>query len=257
MRIDLYGDGIGAVELVQHMGDDLTIVNAARVSFDVHKTELDDRDRKLIKYLADHSHTSPFEHCSVTFKFTVPLYVRSQHHRHRTWSYNEVSRRYTSENMRFYVPLEYRKQAKSNRQASTTNDVLAANSVVSIWPKHQLPEFAGACTLEGLYRSHCDRSMHLYEGLLELGVCREQARGVLPQTLYTDYFGTTNLHNLAKFIELRRHEGAQWEIQRVAEACEEIARSLWPIASSALFTGKGAANDPTNQEAGSSTNAGD
>ena len=94
--IYLYSDNIGKVDLVQHMGSDLTVVNSARVSFGVEKADLDDRDKKLINYLIKHRHTSTLEHCSITFKFTVPLFVRSQHMRHRTWSYNEISRRYTS-----------------------------------------------------------------------------------------------------------------------------------------------------------------
>ena len=89
--IYLYGDDIGKVELVQTIGNDLSVVNAARVSFGVEKEELDERDKKLINYLVKHKHTSTLEHCFMTFKFVVPLHVRSQHHRHRTWSYNEIS----------------------------------------------------------------------------------------------------------------------------------------------------------------------
>ena len=92
--ISLYDDDIGRVDYVNHMGSDLTVVNSARVSFGVEKQELDGRDKKLINYLIKHKHTSTLEHCHVTFRFTVPLFVRSQHHRHRTWSYNEISRRY-------------------------------------------------------------------------------------------------------------------------------------------------------------------
>ena len=117
-KIELYGDGIGSVEYVEHMGDDLTIVNAARVSFGKQKEELDERDKKLINYLIKHRHTSTLEHNVVTFRFKVPLYVRSQHHRHRTWAYNEISRRYTEENLEFYQPKSFRTQHKSNRQAS-------------------------------------------------------------------------------------------------------------------------------------------
>ena len=98
-RVDLFGDNIGAVEYVKHSGTDLTVVNAARVSFGSHKESLDDGDKKLIKYLASHNHSSPFEHCNITFRFVVPLFIRSQHHRHRTWAYNEISRRYTSVDM--------------------------------------------------------------------------------------------------------------------------------------------------------------
>ena len=116
MKIELFGDGIGAVEYIRHSGDDLTVVNAARVSFGSHKEELNDKDIKLIKYLADHNHSSPFEHCSLTFRFVVPLFIRSQHHRHRTWAYNEISRRYTSVDLEFYSPREFRSQHVSNRQ---------------------------------------------------------------------------------------------------------------------------------------------
>ena len=123
MKIDLYGDGIGSVEYVQHMGEDITVVNSARVSFGKHKESMDEKDEKLIKYLLRHRHTSTLEHNIVTFRFVVPLYIRSQHHRHRTWSYNEISRRYTEENIRFYEPKEFRTQHKSNRQASNIDKV--------------------------------------------------------------------------------------------------------------------------------------
>ena len=112
--IELYGDGIGKVDYVSHMGSDLTVVNSARVSFGVQKEELDNRDKKLINYLIKHRHTSTLEHNLVTFRFCVPLYIRSQHHRHRTWSYNEISRRYTDVDLRFYEPKAFRTQHKSN-----------------------------------------------------------------------------------------------------------------------------------------------
>ena len=105
------------------MGSDLTIVNAARVSFGKQKEFMDDRDRKLISYLAKHKHTSTFEHNVATFRFTVPLFIRSQHMRHRTWAYNEISRRYTDVDMRFYEPEGFRTQHQSNRQASN-NEII-------------------------------------------------------------------------------------------------------------------------------------
>jgi thymidylate synthase (FAD) len=217
-RIELYDDGIGAVEYVQHMGDDLTIVNAARVSFGKHKTELDSRDKKLIKYLAKHKHTSTFEHNVVTFRFIVPLFVRSQHHRHRTWSYNEISRRYTDINIQFYEPALFRTQHESNRQASNEEDLI--DPVLENW---QLE--ASDCI-----RMHHEASLKFFNELVDIGVCREQARGVLPQSMYTEYYGTVNLNNLLKFIDLRTHEGAQWEIQQVAIACLAIAEDIWPTA---------------------------
>ena len=226
-RIDLYGDGIGAVELIDHMGSDLTIVNSARVSFGKEKEELDDKDEKLIKYLVKHRHTSTFEHNVATFRFVVPLFIRSQHHRHRTWSYNEISRRYTAIDMRFYEPKEFRTQHKSNRQAS--NDELINPNLYGDTPVKP------AATA---VKEHHQKSLLLYNTLLESGICREQARGVLPQNLYTEYYGTCNLNNLLKFVDLRIHEGAQWEIQRVAEALLELTTDLWPTAVNAYRENK-------------------
>ncbi len=224
MQIDLFGDCIGSVEYVSHNGEDVMFVNAARVSFGAHKEKIDDKDIKLIKYLIAHNHTSPFEHCSITFRFVVPLFIRSQHHRHRTWSYNEISRRYTSVDMQFYEPESFRTQHKSNRQASNDELVNPDMNEYSGRPLPVPPYYAAEAV-----RNHNTRSLGLYNQLIEKGVCREQARGVLPQNLYTQYYGTVDIHNLLKFIDLRSHEGAQWEIQKVAQACLEIASKYFPV----------------------------
>jgi len=227
--IELYGDGIGTVDLVQHMGDDLTIVNSARVSFGKNKEVLDEKDERLINYLVRHRHTSTFEHNLATFRFTVPLYVRSQHHRHRTWSYNEVSRRYTEINIQFYEPEAFRTQHKSNRQASNLDELVSP--VLHDWRGYEV-------LASRKIKQHHKDSLKLYDDLIKTGVCREQARGVLPQNMYTEYYGTVNLNNLLKFIDLRTHKGAQWEIQKVAEACLEIAEGLWPVAVGAYRRAK-------------------
>ena len=221
-RIELYDDKIGAVEYVEHMGSDLTVVNSARVSFGKQKMTMDKRDEKLIRYLIEHRHTSTLEHNCVTFRFTVPLFVRSQHHRHRTWSYNEISRRYTDVDIRFYEPKEFRTQHKSNRQASNLEEMIDPVLFTDSMAKAS----------EAL-RAHHGRCLHFYNRLIDEGVCREQARGVLPQNMYTEYYGSVNLSNLLKFIDLRTHDGAQWEIQKVAEACLDIAAELWPVTVSA------------------------
>ena len=226
--IHVYGDGIGRVDLVEHMGSDLTIVNSARVSFGKHKEALDEKDERLVNYLVKHRHTSTFEHNVVTFRFVVPCFVRSQHHRHRTWSYNEISRRYTDVNIQFYEPSEFRTQHKSNRQASNAEELINPSLVHS----------RGRNLASALISDHHQGSLKLYNKLIEAGVCREQARGVLPQNMYTEYYGTVNLNNLLKFIDLRTHEGAQWEIQKVAEACLEIAEGLWPVAVGAYRRAK-------------------
>jgi thymidylate synthase (FAD) len=219
----LYDDDIGCVDYVSHMGSDLTVVNSARVSFGVERDSLNERDRKLIKYLIKHKHTSTLEHCVVTFKFTVPLFIRSQHHRHRTWSYNEISRRYTNTDIKFYLPKAFRTQHKTNRQASNKNELLDPVIIPD------LHDTGYGVTASGLVQQAATKSVNLFNMLLKSGVCREQARMVLPQNLYTEYYGTVNLNNLLKFIDLRTHEGAQWEIQQAAKACEKIAADLWPI----------------------------
>ena len=206
--IDIYGDGIGRVDLVDHMGSDLTIVNSARVSFGKHKEKLDGKDERLINYLVNHRFFS--------------------HHRHRTWSYNEISRRYTDVNIQFYEPHAFRTQHKSNRQASNAEELINPSLVHS----------RGRNLASALISDHHQGSLKLFNSLIAAGVCREQARGVLPQNLYTEYYGTVNLNNLLKFIDLRTHEGAQWEIQKVAEACLEIAEGLWPVAVGAYRRAK-------------------
>lgn len=223
--IELFGDGIGKVEYVQHMGDDRTIVNAARVSFGKEVETLNARDEKLIRYLINHRHTSTLEHNHITFRFTVPLFIRSQHHRHRTWSYNEISRRYTDVNLQFYQPHAFRTQHKSNRQASNTEELIDPTITPRFLDKY-------SCATQAVEQWHA-QSLDLFDKLIEAGVCREQARGVLPQNLYTEYYGSCNANNLLKFLELRLHDGAQWEIQQVAKACGQIAAELWPVTMSA------------------------
>lgn len=216
MKIDLYGDGIGFVEYDQHMGSDVTIVNAARVSFGKKKDMLDEKDQKLIKYLIHHKHTSTLEHNVVTFRIKVPLFVARQHMRHRTWSYNEISRRYTNIDIQFFEQEKYRTQHKSNRQASN-------------WDNLDDPkiEFDGT-TVSQAIKEHHRKSFEFFERLIDVGVCREQARGILPQNMYTEYLATVNLNNLIKFINLRTHDGAQKEIVDLAHGMIEICKVFWP-----------------------------
>jgi len=231
--VELYDDGIGKVEYVQHMGSDLTIVNSARVSFGQNKDELDNRDKRLIKYLIKNKHTSTLEHNVVTFKFTVPLFIRSQHHRHRTWSYNEISRRYTDINIKFYEPASFRTQHESDRQASSDEMVDPVVSMGDIKADYDKLNFSSDLIwgkASSMVKMHHSSSLELYNKLIEAGVCREQARGILPQNMYTEYYGTVNLSNLLKFVGLRMDEHAQWEIRKVAEACLDVATKLWPVA---------------------------
>jgi thymidylate synthase (FAD) len=222
-KLYLYGDDIGTVELIEAVGSDKTVVNAARISFGVEKAELDERDKKLINYLVKHKHTSTLEHCFLTFKFVVPLFVRSQHHRHRTWSYNEISRRYTDVDIQFYEPSSFRTQHKTNRQASNEDMVNPNLSEYKNTPLPVSPHLASDAI-----KWHHQQSLDLFNKLLKNGVCREQARGVLPQNLYTQYIGSCSLLNALKFIGLRDHEGAQFEIQQVAKAMLELMEEHYP-----------------------------
>jgi thymidylate synthase (FAD) len=226
-KIYLYNDNIGYVEYVQHMGNDKTIVQSARVSFgqDDDNT-LNDKDKKLIRYLIKHRHTSTLEHCNITFKVKVPLFIRSQHHRHRTWSYNEWSNRYRDltkpeSKPEFYEPKQFRTQHLNNRQASNENDLSD--------PWLQDPDqWTQGVTASSAIQDHHKDCVKLYNQLMDAGVCREQARGVLPQNLYTSYFASANLSNILKFIDLRSHEGAQWEIVQVAKTMLTILEQLYP-----------------------------
>ncbi len=196
--------GQGWVGLLDHMGSEAGIVNAARVSFGKRKETLDERDLALLRYLIENRHTSPLEHMVFTFLIHCPLFVRSQWHRHRSWSFNEISRRYTSVDIEFYVPPAFRAQAQDNRQASIESDALDQE------------------TCRTLMTEHHRRSLDLYNQLLDLGVCREQARGILPQNLFTTFWGTVDLHNLIHFLELRDSPHAQWEIREYAAALKRL-----------------------------------
>ncbi len=203
--------GQGWVGLVTTMGSETTVVNAARVSFGKFVDEMSKSDIVLLKYLIENRHTSPLEHVAFTFIVHCPLFVRSQWHRHRTWSYNEISRRYTEVDIEFYTPNEIRGQSKDNRQASIDDfDAEVQESAKKI------------------IKEQNELSLKIYEKLLAQGVCREQARGVLSQNLMTTFWATVDLANLIHFIELRDHEGAQWEIRQYASAIKQIIKPIVP-----------------------------
>lgn len=168
--------------------------------------------------------TSPFEHCSITWKFIVPLFVRSQHHRHRTWSFNEKSYRYTSENIVFYEPNYFRTQHEKNRQASK-------NDKTDPWVSS--PFVKGNAS--NIVKVLSQKMFETYKEMLKHGIAREQARMVLPQNLYTEYYGTVNLHNAFHFLRLRLDEHSQWEIRKVAEAMLEHLKLLFPVATEAFL----------------------
>ncbi len=206
------------VEYINHMGDALTVTNAARVSYGGIKATLEEKDKKLIRCLANNKHMSPFEHCSLTVKITCPLYIRSQIHRHRTFAYNEISRRYTSKDLEFYGPENYRIQSKDNKQASDGNINTVKNNIFRTRVNH----------------SH-QSALELYNEMLDAGVCREQARGVLPQDLMTEFYMTGNLRNWAHFLELRDKSDAQFEVQLVAQQTKAILLDKFEYAAEVLL----------------------
>jgi len=228
-----------SVKHVRHSGDDKTVVDSARVSLasldemndrnDAETRECDQRDKNLIKYLATHKHMSPFEHCHITFWIEAPLYIARQHMRHRTWSYNEVSRRYTSDDIRIYEPDGYRKQAKSNRQASTEE---TTNPIVRVIHGTTNTYMTAATTI---VEETNKELMKVYSSLLEAGVCREQARGILPQSMMTQYYATVNVRNLAAFIRERISSDAQYEAQQLARQMLTVAKEYYPLAMQALI----------------------
>lgn len=206
------------VAYINHMGDDLTCANSARVSFGKFKTELDADDEKLLNYLAKHDHLTPFEHCQLSVKIKCPLYIRSQIHRHRTFSYNEISRRYTAENLEFYIPDSLRKQHASSKQCSAEDLDPEINNRLQEKMVH-----------------HNYDSVELYNHLIENGVAREQARGVLPQNLMTEFWMTGSLRNWVHFLSLRLDPHAQKEVRDVANPILDIIKDKFPKSAEALF----------------------
>ena len=200
------------VELIDHMGSDLSIVNAARVSFaKVHKKFDEKSDTKLINYLAKHNHWSPFGHASMQFHIKAPVFVARQLVKHQvglTW--NEVSRRYVDTEVEFYEPTEWRLAAENKKQGSSEEIV-----EYSISPAHK---FAKQC----------------YENMLSLGIAPEMARMVLPQSMMTEWYWGGTLYAFARVCNLRCKPDAQKETQNVGWGIDKPARKLFPASWRAL-----------------------
>lgn len=210
----------GLVRLVDHMGNDLSVVRAARVSYNADWRTGDEagKDEKLIAYLIKNRHTSPFEAVTFTFEVKAPIFVFRQWHRHRTWSFNEVSARYSELPEEFYVPelQDITEQHSSNKQMRTSKQ----NEHASL--------------IRGYMQAAMTGAFDLYKELLSLGCPRELARGVLPCATYSRMFATVDLHNLFHFLRLRLHEHAQKEIRVYAEAMLELVEPIVPYAVAAF-----------------------
>lgn len=216
----------GHVRLVNHMGRDLDIVRSARVSYDAdwRAGENQSSDSRLIRYLIRNQHSSPFESVVFTFEIQCPIFIARQWHRHRTWSYNEVSARYAELALGFYVPSPHRigVQSEDNKQVREFPENTDDESV----RKNE--------ALVDLMQKSMQDSLATYNKLLSSGVPTELARSVLPVASYTRFFGTVDLHNLFHFIRLRRHEHAQWEIREYAEAMLTLITPIVPVAAAAF-----------------------
>lgn len=229
-----------SVELIDFMGTDLTPVNAARVSMNKASdweienivTEVDadsrvyheypilklkDKDAKLISYLASNGHTSCFEHQVASFRLKVPIFVARQIQRHRTFAYNEVSRRYVKDDLEFYWPDKWRKAAANVKQGSSDE---AADD------QRQINYHA---------QNACHGALLAYKDMLAQDVAPELARMILPQNLMTTFYMTGILRNWAHFLKLRLDSHAQQEVREVAQMINDVLVELWPISMKELM----------------------
>lgn len=215
-------------EYVDHMGSDLTVVNAARVSFNKESSELDPKDTKLIGYLADHNHWTPFSHCMITLRETVPIFVARQRFKHMVgFTYNEVSRRYVDDTPEFYIPEVWRSRPEGSvKQGSGGSVVEKLHRGEGIYYYEEpVPE---------AYKEVLDISINLYEEMLIHGVAPEMARMVLPQSMMTSYYVTGSLAAFARAYKLRSDDHSQLEIQDLANQWDQVIRPLFPNAWSKL-----------------------
>jgi len=197
--------------LIDHMGSDLSVVNAARVSFGKKVSELSERDHKLIHYLAKHEHLSPFGHCFASFHIKAPIFAARQLVKHKFLRWNEISRRYVDEEPEFYLPDVWRGRSQDKKQGSHG----VATTFVSDWDTY-------------------NHSLKIYKDLLKDGVAPEQARMVLPQSTMTEWYWSGSLDAFASMCNLRLKEDTQYESRIVAQQVDEVMLELFPLSWEAL-----------------------
>jgi thymidylate synthase (FAD) len=225
------------VELIDHMGNDLSVVNAARVSFSKQASygvdeyeELDlpyihtdrpivrDADKKLIRYLAKHNHWTPFGHASASFRIKAPIFVARQLGKHQVGLvWNEVSRRYVDDVPEFYIPETWRKRAENVKQGSSDEIVMTE-------------DIAG-------FTEYCEHSVAYYRDMIDSGVCPEQARMVLPQSMMTEWVWSGSLAAFARVCKLRLDPHTQYETRLVASIIDGQMAKLFPVSWEALSNG--------------------
>ena len=210
----------GFIEILDSLGNDLTVANSARVSFGKRKKTYDKSDERLVHYLAKHKHFSPFRHLVVQFHIKAPEFVMRQWYKHvvgaettssystKDHAWNEISGRYVPVE-EYYIPENWRQQSEDSKQASV--GAIAQQ------------EEANEC-----YTKALQIGRHYYERLLELGVAKEQARIVMPLSQYTEVYWTASFQAIINFIELRDEPTAQWEIREYAKVLKEQMISIYP-----------------------------
>jgi thymidylate synthase (FAD) len=226
----------GHVELMDHMGSDLTVCNAARVSFNkesewgldfdaiarlkscpYNKDDvrlLKEKDEKLIRYLAKHNHWTPFAHPQITLRVKAPVSIRTQFFKHKQgFVENEISRRYVSYEPEFYSPTWRGKPTDGAKQGS--EDFVTEETRTNLY--------------DAIYRESCETALHVYNTLIEKGIAPEQARFVLPQGMYTEWYWTGSLAAYARFYKQRKDDHAQWEIREYASAVGKIIEPYFPV----------------------------
>ena len=207
--------------LMDHMGSDITVVNAARVSFGKKSdnTYTTDKDEKLIRYLAEHKHMSPFGHCFASFHVKAPVFVARQLVKHKFLRWNEVSRRYVDIEPEFYEPATYRRKAEDKKQGSSdamvpSSSTMRSEAKAALWAKRA------------------------YAEMLQDGICPEQARMVLPQSTMTEWYWSGSLDAFADMCVLRCASDTQQETQEVANQISVKMHKLFPVSWMALCKGK-------------------
>ena len=206
------------VEYIAHMGNDNTVVNAARVSFDKTASEFsDEQNEKLIKYLAKHEHYSPFGHCFASFHIKAPIFVRAQLGKHEYLRINEVSRRYVDDLPEFYIPTVWRGKAINKKQGSGKDLDYEENN---LW--------------YGAYRECVLETLNLYDDMIRGGVAPEMARMVLPQSMYTEWYWSGSLDAFANMCNLRCKPDTQEETRMIANQVSGLMSKQFPISWEAL-----------------------
>ena len=203
------------VSLIDKMGGDLTVVNSARVSFGKRKKKFGKGDEKLIAYLAKHGHWTPFGHVSLQFHIVAPVFVARQLVKHQVGLvWNEISRRYVDTKPEIYTPDSWRGRAEDKKQGSDEDDI--------VWKRW----------LE--YEELCKTAVGAYERMLFNGICPEQARMILPQSMMTEWYWTGSLMAFARVCKLRCKPDAQLETRLVADQIDELSNTVAPISWEAL-----------------------